>query len=566
MEVELARDLSLVLLAALLGGGVASLFRLPLLTGYIIAGIVFAAVAPLFQAGGQVLQLASLGIILLLFTLGIELTLARISRVFQIAVLGGLVQILFTTLIGIFILAAFGITGIAAFILAFSFSLSSTAVVIKILLERGEIDTLPGEILSGWLLVQDLAVIPVVVLLPLMAEDGQGYLALPASVAKALMILVAAFVLGRIAFPRFLHWVAGFNSREFLLLATASLVFATAGLASIFGLTPALGAFVAGLVISETSQNHAVFAEIRPLREIFMVLFFVSLGALVDVDFLFSSLNIIVALTIIFIALKFLITFSLLLLFGYHARTGFWVATGLANIGEFSFILVVTAGSLGLLDGQTSSLAISVTIASLLATTLLFRLRIPGWRKTRFLLERSGLSHFVGSDRHGFVKDQEIRDHVIICGFGRMGSWLGRACQLAHIPFVVIEYNARTVEELKNQGVPVIYGDPSDEEVLESAQVARAKLLVIAIPDRLTQELVITHAHTRNSKLKIISRTSLETDRAYLTTLGQAEVIQPEFEAALTVVHRVLQSYGASREEVAKRIKTIKGEHSKVKT
>lgn len=565
MEVELALDLSLVLVAALLGGGASILLRLPLLTGYIIAGIVFAAVAPLFRVGTQVLSLAQLGIILLLFTLGIELTLARIGRVFQVAVLGGLVQILGTTFLGIFILAFLGITGSAAFILAFAFSLSSTAVVVKLLLEKAEIDTLPGEILSGWLLVQDLAVVPVVVLLPLLAA-GAGIEELPLSLGKSVVILLGVVILGRVLVPRFLQWVASFNSREFLLLSTAALVFATAGFVSLFGLSPAIGAFVAGLIVSETSQNHAVFAEIRPLREIFMVVFFVSLGALITPSYLFSSFGLILSLALIFILLKFFITFFLVLLFGYHARTAFWVAVGLANIGEFSFLLVFTAAALGIIDEGTSSLAISVTATTLILTPIIFKFRTEAWRLARVFLERSPLAFLVGRDRYNnTTPDAPLSDHVIICGFGRMGSWLGRACQLANIPFVVVEYNHKTVVELKDQGIPVVYGDPSDEGVLENVQVENAKLLIIAIPDRLTQELVINSAHDKNPKIEIISRAHHDEDRSALQRLGKVQVIQPEFEAALSTIHRVLQSYGMSRDEVGKRIKTIKSEHTKLK-
>lgn len=566
VEGGLARDLAFVLTAALLGGAASAIFRLPLLTGYIISGVIFAAIARVLHAGTEILTLAQLGIILLLFTLGIELSLKKIARVFQVAVLGGIIQILSTTILGILILPFFGITGMAAFVLAFSFSLSSTAVVIKLLFERSEIDTVPGEILSGWLLVQDLAVVPVVVLLPLLGGNLTSFWELPTALGKALSLLILAVVLGRIAVPRFLRFVASFNSREFLLLATASLIFATAALASLFGVSPALGAFVAGLVVAETSQNHAVFAEIRPLREIFMILFFVSLGALIDPSLFLSSLGTIFSLAVVFIFIKFLLSFSLVLFFGYHVKTAFWVGTGLANIGEFSFVLAATAAALGILDEKTVSLSISVTLVTLLLTPLIFAARGVWWQKAKVTPLITRFPRFAAwFDHHQPQTTIELSNHVILCGFGRMGAWLGRACQLASIPFVVIEYNHATVAGLRARAIPVIYGDPADQGVLESARVKDAKLLILAIPDRLTQELVIANAQTKNPRLTIISRAHHDEDRVYLVALGVKAVFQPEFEAALSIIHRILQDYGMSREEVAKRIKTVKSEHTRMK-
>lgn len=564
MEAQLARDLALVLIAAFLGGGASALFRLPLLTGYITAGVALALLSPILGAGSQVLNLAQLGVILLLFTLGIELSFTRLTRVFQIAFFGGVIQILSTILVGLVILPAFGIGGTAALVLAFGFSLSSTAVVVKLLQERGEQDTLPGEILVGWLIVQDLAVVPMVILLPILEGSARPFLDIPVALARSALLLAVAFTAGRYLVPGFMRIVLKTQSREFFLLSIVTFVFAVAGIASALGISPALGAFLAGLVVAETSQNHAVFAEIRPLREIFMILFFVSLGALIEPQVVLSSWQVIILLTLVFLAVKFFLSFFIVFLFGYHAKTAFWTGTGLANVGEFSFLVAALAGALGLLSRQEMGIAISVTLLTLLVTPVLFAWRGAFWELTKPLFELSFFLRFQANNHRKFIPEGMLLEgHVVLCGFGRVGSWLGRACQLAHIPFVVIEYNYDVVGELFTRAIPYIIGDPADREILEAANLKRARLLVIAIPDRHTQELVIAHAHTINPRLSIISRAHQETDRLRLKTLGVSEVIQPEFEAALSIIHRVFQSFGMSREEVAKRLKTIKAEHSR---
>ncbi|MBI3290553.1 cation:proton antiporter [Candidatus Microgenomates bacterium] len=564
MEAHLARDLALVLLAAFLGGGASAIFRLPLLTGYIVAGVVLALVSPLLNAGSEVLSLAQLGIILLLFTIGVELSFNKLTSVFKIAIFGGLIQILSTVLMGLFLLPLFGINSTASLILAFGFSLSSTAVVVKILQEKGELDTLAGEILIGWLLIQDLAVVPMVVLLPILAGGGHSFIEFPLAFVRSALVLAVAYFAGKFFVPSFMKLVLETKSREFFLLSIVTFVFAVAGLSSLVGISPALGAFLGGLVIAETSQNHAVFAEIRPLREVFMILFFVSLGALVDPSILFSSWQIIVVLTVVFLLVKFLLSFFIIFLFGYHPKTAFWAASGLANIGEFSFLVAALAGTIGILTQEELGIAIYVTLLTLLVTPVLFAWRHVLWIKSKPLFELPFFTRVQGNERRTNVAGTSmLNGHVVLCGYGRVGSWLGRACQLAHIPFVVIEYNYDVISDLFTQNIPYILGDPADREILEQANLKSARLLVIAIGDRHTQELVIAHAHTLAAKLPIISRAHQDEDRKRLETLGVAEVVQPEFEAALSIIHRVFQSFGMSREEVSKRLKTIKSEHSR---
>lgn len=567
-QAAIVRDLGLVLAASLVGA-VASLFlRFPPIVGYIIAGVILGGVLGLVQAGGTVFLLAQIGIILLLFSLGIELSFGKLSRVLAVSVFGGTIQILGVILLGLIILPSLGFSYFASLVLAFGFSLSSTAVVVKILSDRGELDSLPGEIMAAWLIVQDLAVVPMVVILPALSgvSGGEGILILGQATLKSIFVVAATVGLGHFIVPRFMDWVANFNLREILLLATVSLVLGVAYGFSLLGISPPVGAFLAGLVIAPTFQSHAVFAEIRPLREIFVILFFVSLGALVDPAAIFQFGIALVGATVAIMLIKFILVFFLVLFFGYHGRTAFYSGVGLSQIGEFSFVLAVLGGELGILQANEVSFAIAVTLLSLILTPILFPLITPSWRRIRVFLSSFPYLErlIVGWDKSERDSGFDLDAHVVVCGFGRVGSWLGRALELSGIPFIVVESNSLVVKDLKQRGIPVIYGDPAESEVLDKALLGQARLLIVAIPDRWTQEEVIASAQTLNPKIKIISRAHREEDRLRLSTLGVDSVIQPEFEAALSIIHRILQGYGLDKEEVATRIRRIKAEHTMV--
>ena len=282
-----------MVLAAVVGGLAAKKLKLPGLVGYIIAGIVIGAILP--PQLKEVSGLAQVGIILLLFSVGVELSFDKLSKYLHVAVFGALIQILLVTLLSYFILSRFGIPSIASLILSLGFSISSTAVLVKILSDRGETDTIHGEIMLGWSLVQDLVVIPVMVILPVLAISSSGGLFVPVivSLLKAALVIIGTLVLGKVIFPYFIHRLAGTNSRELLLLSAIAMALGTAAITSFFGISPALGAFLAGVVISESQEHHAVFAETRPLRDLFVALFFVTLGFLVSPAVVISNFGLI---------------------------------------------------------------------------------------------------------------------------------------------------------------------------------------------------------------------------------------------------------------------------------
>jgi len=556
--------LGLILAVAFLGGFGAKKIKQPAVVGYLSVGILLSFLTSRFLPIRDALSFFSeIGIAFLMFTLGLGLSWDYLRRVKTIALWGGIIQILLVVILSIFILPRFGFDFSTSILMGCAFSLSSTAIVVKILSEKGEIETLPGEIMLGWLLVQDLAVLPMVAILPTLA-GGFNFGALSLSIIKAAAVLAAVWFLGKNLAPRFIAKVADFGSRELLLIAVVALCLLTAILTSALGLSLALGAFLAGLVISKSSENHAIFSEIRPLRDLFSIVFFVSLGMFLNPYLLVSKIGLILLISLGVILFKFLVVVFLTLYLGYHTKTALIVGLGLTQVGEFAFILSRIGLSSGMISEESYSLILSVALVTILVTPWLMILA----PKLYFLLQRATKPFpklhqklFVTIDRFNQPGGLDLKDHVVICGHGRVGSWLGRALQLLEVPYVVIDYNNQIITELKAKGVNALYGDPADIDVLDYAQVDKAKVVVVAIPDEATQEVVVANCQTLNPGVKIISRIHQREALARLRSLGVACLIQPEFEAALSIIHRVLQFFGVDKEEIAGKIKRLKIEH-----
>lgn len=549
--------------AALLGGALAKLVKVPSLVGYIIAGTAFGILLP--ENFKSASSLAEIGTILLLFSIGVELSFDRLSKFLKVAILGSVLQIVLVTVVTYVVLVLFGISPISSLILAMGFSLSSTAVVVKILSDKGELDTIHGGLMLGWLLIQDLTVIPIMISLPVLANQSQSWVGpLGLALAKAFGVVISAVVLGKIAVPYLVHKVAELNSRELLLLFSIALALGTAGITSLFGISPALGAFLAGVVISESQEHHAVFAETRPLRDLFVALFFVTLGFLILPEVIVSKFPLIITLSAIVILVKIVIVFFVSYIFGYKGKTGIANSFGLAQVGEFAFVIFSTSIPLKLLTPEDASLGISVTLFTLIAAPVLIGSTIMVWRKLKSLSSGlPGLNKFFSASEHKEELNQDLSDHIIICGFGRVGKWVGKALSDYGIPFVVIEYNQKVVNELKEGGIAVLYGDPTEPEVLEAVGIRQAKAVILAIPDRVAQETLIAYVQTVAPNVKIISRVHQDTDWEKLKTLRVDKIVQPEFEAALEIIRSVLSSRGKTREEISEVLKSLRVSHNR---
>lgn len=543
------RDIVIVLGVGFVGAFIARRLRLPLILGYLLGGFAFAAfLFPHITFDTSLQTLSEIGVALLLFALGTEFSLANLGKVRQVAVWGGMLQILLTILATVIILPNFGLSIKESLFLGSVFALSSTAVVVKILTDKGELNTLHGEILVGILLLQDLAVVPLMILLPKLlifqSFSFAALLGILASILKAGAIIAATFFLGRHLLPWLLQRVARLNARELLLVCVVFLALSFAFVASLLGLPPSIGAFLAGLLISESLLNHAVFTEIRPLRDMFSIIFFVLLGMFLSPSFFFANLLLILLLFVFVILVKTIIVFALLLAFSYHTKTSFFVASSLTSVGEFAFVLSGLFVTQNLISPTLYNLVLATSLLTILTTPWQMAFAPKGYRFIKEIVRRkprlyNGIFGRLDFDK-SFTQELPLEDHVVILGHGRVGKVVSRVLMRTGIPFVGVDFNLAIVEELKRKGIPFVYGDPSDVEVLDFAQVDKAKVVVISVPDRKSQEIMIRNTLKLNQRAKIIVRSHFEEDKEFLLASGAYAVVMPEREAGLTIAQKIV--------------------------
>lgn len=564
--------LLIIFIAAFLGGFLFKKLKAPPVVGYIASGFLLSIFLGEHISPETVNFLAEFGIVLMLFTLGVEFSLEKIKKVLFPVLTGGIIQILGTILVGLLVLIALDFQVFTALFMAGAFALSSTAIVVKLLADKDEMNTLPGEIMIGWLVIQDLAVLPLIVLLPLAEKllhrtSGASLsifsLIQPLILAIGLLLLVS--ILGRKYMTPLMNKVAELNSRELLLVFTFILVGSAAFLTQSLGLSAALGAFLAGILVAKSSQNHMVFSEIRPVRDIFSLVFFTTLGLVLPISFIFNNIGTIVIIAIIFMFIKFILVFGLSLFFGYHVKTSFLVGIGLIEVGEFAFILAKFGLSESLISSDSYSIILGVTLLTIVIMPPLFLLTPNLYTKFREFSKRKlpkvYTKFFIHREHSDTLVDLPLKNHVILCGYGRMGKYIGKALFLAKIPFIVVEYNQRLVDQVKQDGGYAVYGDPGDADILDFAQIETARAVIITIPDSHTQQMVIAQSLRFNKKVNILCRTYHEEQQKFLHTLGADTIIQPEFEGALTMVNKILKQYGEKRESIVTKINHLKKEY-----
>ena len=557
MVISFTLALFIVLSSALMGGYIAKRLKFQPIIGYILAGVITSAIFPISGLGIE--KLAEIGGILLLFSIGLELSVNKFKNILKKILIASVLQMLLVTVFLFFVLRLFGFSNISSFVLAIGFSLSSTAVVVKTLFDRGESETIHGKLMIGWLLVQDLAVIPIMVILPILASNQESVIVLGGiAILKAIFLIVVSIVLGKHVVPFFVHKITILNSRELLVLTSIALAVGTAVGVSFFGISATLGAFIAGFVISESQENHTIFAEVRPLRDLFVALFFVTLGFFVSFPVIISHLGVILVLAIIVILLKFIVVSLINYLLKFSGKTMIISAIGLAQVGEFSFIIFSTAAVLKLIPSEIASIGIAVSLVTLILTPFIYKKALPLWK-----LLRSKFKIFSSLERNP-KEIIDFSDHIIICGYGRVGGWIGRALQDKGIKFVVIDYNQEIVNSCLKKGISAIYGDPVEKEVLQMANITSAKAIVIAIPDRLSHESIIAHVETLSPNVKIISRVHLDEDYEKFRSLRVDRIVQPEFEAAVAITRNILISMGKEKDEIQRSIKSLRLSHAKI--
>lgn len=544
-ETTFFRDLAFVLLAALGGGFVAHLLRLPLFLGYIVGG---ALIGP-FTPGPQVAeprsieQLAEIGVILLMFIVGLEFSLKDLMRMSTGALGSSLLGML--ALIGLFIALSslFNLTLSQALFIGTAISVTSTMVMAKLLMERDEINSEHGRLMISSSLVEDLALVMMLVLLPAIHRSQTVNIAdVGWSLLKGLAILVPVLLLATRVVPPLIERVARTRNFELFLLVTLALSLGTAVLTAQVGLSPAMGAFLAGLIIGESDFIHETLARVLPLRDLFVALFFVSIGMLINPAIIVQNWPLHALLVGLVVLVKGLSRGLIVYLLRYPLRVAFLVALGFTQIGEFSFVLAKLGVELGALTFEHYNVILATALLSIFISTFLFRLGHPlwAWLSTRW----PGLEPPSEAITPGVLPQMASPGHVILCGYGRIGSAVGAALEQFDIPQVVIEADRQILAQLKDRGIPVIYGDAANERVCHAAHPDKAALAVIALPDAFHARQAFRNLKRLNPNLPIIVRAHWDEEREELFREGVTEVIQPEFEGSIEMIRHALAHVG----------------------
>ncbi len=544
-------DLLIVLVVAVAGGMLARWLRLPIILGYLVGGI---AIGPygfgLVQDTETIDNLATIGVVLLLFTIGLEFSLKEIIRLGKVALLGGIAQIVLSAAVGFGLGRLVGLSVLGAVFFGFIIALSSTMVVLKLLMEKGELDTTHGRIMLGILLVQDLSVVPMMVVMPAVGVGtGEIWISLGWAALKAVLFIGLMLVLGVWGLPWFLGKVAGQRSRELFLLTVVVLCLAAAFGTYFFGLSAAFGAFAAGLLISQSGYARQAFADILPLRDTFAALFFVSLGMLANLHFVGDNLATIAVVIVVIMVSKFLICSLITRLFGYSHKTVLMVGTGLIQIGEFSFILAMMGVESGILSERLYSLTVAAAVITMLLTPFVMSLNSVVYRR---LSQRQWFAQQLAGRVDPEWQEQalELSRHAVICGYGEIGRRVAMILERQKFSYLVIELDPQVISRLRARGIPCIYGDASNPEILAHARLEKALVLVCTIPDYVAMELTARNALKINPRLDIIARVYRDADAELLKGIGVNELVLPIFEGSLEVIRHTLHRFGLSSTEI----------------
>ncbi|HLC41073.1 MAG TPA: cation:proton antiporter [Methylomirabilota bacterium] len=545
-ELQFFRDVVLAIGAALLGGVAAKRLGQPPLVGYLVGGILIGPYTPgPVSEIRHVATLADIGIVLLMFELGVEFPVGRLRRVRSIAIAGGLLQVICTGLLAIVVARALGFQPVQQVFFGAILSLSSTVVIIKLLLDLGQMDTPHGEIAVGMSLVQDWCLVTMMVLLPAwaIAEEAVAQ-SLLIALGKALALFIGAYFVARLFFPALFAAVARLRSRElFLLTVVLVVVGTTVGLAAL-GLSTALGAYLAGVVVSRSHYSRQVLAELVPSRDLFAGLFFVSVGMLVDPLLLWHYPGTVLAILGVIVLLKSGITALIVRGFRYSGASSIVTGLLLAQVGELSFVLAKVSVDRGFISGDQYGLLLGGALVSIVVNPSLLRYGAP------WLLRRLGAPAEPRPVPEGVHMGEQLANHVVICGAGRVGSELVTQLKVQGLPFVVIELNPIRVDELRREGRHCLFGDASNIHILNAAGITRAKLLAITHYDTAASERTIHELRAIHPALKIIARAHYPNDVQRLLNAGASEVVMPEFEAGMEFVRWILGHLGLSVEEI----------------
>lgn len=569
MEIPLLKDIVIILGLSVVIILLFQRLKLPEILGFLITGVIAGPKGlNLINAGHEVELLSEIGIIFLLFVIGIEFSLKGLVSIKNTVIWGGFMQVggtIALTFAGAYYL--FGLTYQTSIFLGFLLALSSTAIVLKMLQEKGEITSPHGRVTVAILIFQDIIVVLMMLLTPLLANQSESPLMeLGMLFLKLVAILVVLFVLGKYVIPNLFRLVVKSKSRELFILTTVVICFATAWMTSVVGLSLALGAFFAGLIISESDYSHQATANILPFREIFISFFFVSVGMLLDLNFFIHHIFSIHFLALIVILLKIVVVIITVIILSYPARTVLITSLSLFQVGEFAFLLSAKGMEYKLLSENIYQHFLAISIISMGATPFIIKyaspitdyvLRIPIPAKVRYRLREITKNRAKNST----IEESSYHDHIVIIGYGLNGENVAKAAKTANIPYLIVDLDAEAVKKGQQENEPMIYGDACDETILKHVHVHEARVVVIAISSPEATKKIVKSVREYSRTTYIIVRTRYVSEIEGNLKLGADEVIPEEFETSIEIFTRVLKKYLVPQDEIQMFINHIRSDN-----
>ena len=555
---ELLRDLLILFGVATLLSVALQRARQSTIVAYLLTGMLVGPSGLKLLTNREAIELmAEIGVVLLLFTIGIEFSLKKLVQMRQVVLGAGGRQVGLTIVLTLGLALALDFNWRQGLFWGFLVAASSTAIVLKLLYDRQELETPHGRTIFGVLLFQDLCVIPMMAVVPaLVAASTSVALTILTALVKSLLLVGLILAAARYFFPPLWRHIVFLRNKEIFLIATIFFSLGTAWVSSLLGLSLALGAFLAGLALSESEYAHQILSEILPFRDSFNSLFFISIGMLLNLDFVRERWMFVLGVTLLLFLLKAATAMGATLLLGFPLRVSLLVGLGLAQVGEFSFVLLRQGAGLGLVNEQDYQGFLATAVFTMILTPIVIQTssvlaaRLP---------EAPGLRRFFPEPGEADLEEQgpPLHDHVIVCGYGLNGRLTTRVLRQSNIPYVILEINPETVRRASADGEPIFYGDSSKWQILEKSGAARARAIIFAISDPFVLGRAAAAARAHNPKLTIIARTKRLDEAEPLKRAGASVVIAEELEAAAEIIIELLALFGVPRREAFNRIRQV---------
>ncbi|HJK13529.1 MAG TPA: cation:proton antiporter [Methanocorpusculum sp.] len=556
-ETELIMSVVIVLACAIAILFVGRRLRMPFIIGYFITGIVVGPAGLGLVTEEQVSLLAELGVILLMFTIGLEMSLKSLLSMKRIVLIGGTLQLVVTTVAVWAVMVAVGFASNVALFIGFLVAHSSTAVIMNLYQNSGEIDTQHGKIALGLLIFQDLNVIPMMLMVPILAgTSGTDLVGELISFVVGMVVLVIVLAAAIFLVPRFLTRIALTRSKELFIISIVVICFGIAWMMSLSGVSLALGAFLAGIAISESDYSHEAIGQILPFRDLLTSFFFVSIGMMLNLVYVWDHLILIIAIAAVLLLGKTLINFVSVKAIGIASGAALLSAIGLSQVGEFSFILGSIGLEAGILTQDVYQVFLAITIVTMAVTP--FAVNAGPAIAKKLIKPKVPGENIFGND----VSPCEVhpKEHVIIVGYGLAGQYVAKALKRVDLPYIILELNAETVNREKKQGERIVYGDATRESLLEYAGLMKARTIVITIPDTEAVKTIISTARRMNPRINIITRSRFLADSEELYRLGADEIIVDEREAAIQIFRRILANEQVPQQDLDQYVKQIRND------